>query len=165
MWRHLVCKPCSEFVLYTRYDDSDTKNANAFKKDHCGRSVANFVIGNQEINEFIGDNYNSAVDIGETNYVISVMANNTNVYVINSAWEMDLSGQVVTDSVGLNIFSGVGGQVYFLRWSSLVKRVNLLSVCLRDTVTIFVVWMFFFLLFFNFFSVVFCGLKGNQLIS
>ena len=107
---------------------------NVFKKDHCDRSVASFVIaiGRQEIYEFIGGNYSSAVYIGATNYVndISIMANNPNVYEFNIALEMDLSGQAVADSVGLNVFSGVGVQVDFLRWGSLVKMVNLLFTLL-----------------------------------
>ena len=92
--------------------------SNTFKKEPCGGSVASFAIGNQETYELI--DYNPALYIGETNYVndISVFANNANVRVINSALEMDLSGQLA-DSVGLNIFSGVGGQVDFLGWSSL----------------------------------------------
>ena len=147
--------------------------SNAFKKEYCGRSAASFVIVNQETYEFIGDN--PAIGIGETNY-----AGNINV-IAHSALEMDLSGQVVADSVGLNILSGIGEQGNFLRRSSSSENGKLIicfvallhhvsacihqSVCLRDTITIFVVWIFFFLLFSNFFSVIFCGLKGNQLIS
>ena len=58
--------------------------------------------------------------IGETNYAgnISVIANNSNACAVNSALEMNLSGQVVADSIGLNIFNGVGEQVDFLRWIS-----------------------------------------------
>ena len=41
-----------------------------------------------------------------------------NVCAINSAIEIDLTGQVVADSIGLNIFSGVGGQLDFTRGSS-----------------------------------------------
>ena len=67
---------------------------------------------------------------GETNYVndISVFANNAKVCVINKALEMNLSGQLA-DSVGLNVFSGVGAQVDFLGWSSLSETVNQLYVC------------------------------------
>ena len=92
---------------------------------------------------------------GETNYVndISVFANNAKVCVINKALEMNLSGQLA-DSVGLNVFSGVGAQGDFLGWSYYVKTVNQLFVffiviscisCIparcyaRDTIIIFVV--------------------------
>ena len=106
--------------------------SNACKKEHCGRSVASFVIGNQETYDFIDDN--PSVYIGETNYVndISVIANNPNVCAINSALEMDLSGQVVADSIGLNIFSGVGGQVDFLRGSSLSENGKPI-ICMTST--------------------------------
>ena len=54
---------------------------NTFKEEHCGRSRATFAIGNQETYEFIDDN--SAINIGETNYLnnINVIANNA--YVCN----------------------------------------------------------------------------------
>ena len=143
-------------------------------------SLASFLIDNQGICEFIGDNYNSAVYIGDTNYVndITVMANNPRVYEINSALEIDFSGQVVAESEGLNIFSCVGEQVDFLALEFISENGNLLFVlrlrytvyrivfqqfvCLRDT--IFVVQMFFSFVFPTF-SVVFCGLKGNELTS
>ena len=73
--------------------------SNASKKEHCGRSIASFIIGNEETYEFIGDNL--AVYIGQAHCVndVSVIANNPNVCEINRGLGIGLLGQVFADSV------------------------------------------------------------------
>ena len=121
--------------------------SNVFKKEHCDRSAESFVIGNQETYEFIDNN--PIIYIGKTNVNdISVIANNINVSAIDSALEMDLSRQVVVNSIRLTIFSGVGKHV-----------ICLVVVIYRVPVGRS------FLLFFNIFLCCFLWFEGNQLTS
>eukprot|EP01083_Nonionella_stella_P166087 554210_1 len=95
---------------------------NAMKAEHPGKTVASFVIGSEKVFDFINDN--PSVNMLETNYVndISVIGSNPNVVAINSALEVDITGQVVSDTLGLNVYSGVGGQIDFIRGASLSKN-------------------------------------------
>lgn len=63
------------------------------------------------------------VEMLESDYVnnTNVIAKNDKVTAINSAIEIDLTGQVCADSIGRNIYSGVGGQMDFIRGASLSK--------------------------------------------
>ena len=67
------------------------------------------MIGTDAVFDFIDDN--PSVNLLETNYVndIAVIGSNPNVVAINSALEIDITGQVVSDTIGLNVYSGVGG--------------------------------------------------------
>lgn len=95
---------------------------NSRKKEHPGKTVATFVIGTEKVFDFINDN--PSVNLLETNYVndISVIGSNPNVVAINSALEIDITGQVVADSIGLNIYSGVGGSMDFIRGAALSRN-------------------------------------------
>jgi acyl-CoA hydrolase len=90
-----------------------------FKKKHPGKIVSSFVIGSRKLYDFIDDN--PGVAMLESDYVnnTSVIAKHKNVVAINSAIEIDLSGQVCADSIGGKIYSGVGGQMDFVRGASL----------------------------------------------
>ena len=92
---------------------------NSQKKIHPGKFVAGFVTGTQKIYDFIDDNPQVAMlDIAYINNP-AIIARNPRVTAINSAVEIDLTGQVCADSVGHRIISGVGGQMDFIRGASL----------------------------------------------
>lgn len=92
---------------------------NLKKRIHPGKIVAGFVMGTQAIYDFIDDNPQVAMlDIGYVNNT-SVICRNPKVTAINSAIELDITGQVCADSIGTYQFSGVGGQMDFIRGASL----------------------------------------------
>lgn len=94
---------------------------NSQKAVHPGKTVSGFVIGSRALYDFIDDNPSVVqLDIGYVNDV-RVIARNPKVVAINSAVEIDLTGQVCADSVGTRIISGVGGQMDFIRGASLSK--------------------------------------------
>ena len=80
-----------------------------------GKMVASFLMGTQELYDFIDDNPMVAMmDVGYTNNVHMVRQNDK-VTAINSALAIDLTGQVCADSIGTKHYSGVGGQIDFIR--------------------------------------------------
>lgn len=92
-----------------------------FKKKHPGKIVSSFIIGTQKVYDFINDNTEVLLlDCSYTNNP-SIIASNPKVVAINSAIEIDLSGQVCSDSIGPRIYSGVGGQMDFIRGAALSK--------------------------------------------
>lgn len=92
---------------------------NRRKKIHAGRTVTGFVLGSARLYEFVDDNpLVSFLDIEYVNNP-AVIRKNKNVVSINSAIQVDLSGQVCADSMGSKIYSGVGGQVDFVTGSQL----------------------------------------------
>ena len=89
------------------------------KRSHPGKVVATFVIGTRRMYDFIDDNPQVAMlDVGYTNDT-AVIRRNPKVTAINSAIEVDLTGQVCADSIGTRQYSGVGGQMDFIRGASL----------------------------------------------
>jgi acyl-CoA hydrolase len=92
------------------------------KKTHPGKVVATFVMGSRRVYEFIHDNPQIAMlDVGYTNDT-AVIRRNPRVTAINSAIEVDLTGQVCADSIGARQYSGVGGQMDFIRGAALSER-------------------------------------------
>lgn len=89
------------------------------KRKHPGKIVSAFSIGTRRLYDFINDN--PMVAMLDAAYVndTSVIRKNDKVTAINSAVEIDLSGQVCADSIGHHIISGVGGQMDFIRGASL----------------------------------------------
>jgi acyl-CoA hydrolase len=88
---------------------------NSQKKLHPGKTVAGFVTGTKKVYDFVHDNPSVALlDIGYVNDPNNI-ARNPKAVSINSAVEIDLTGQVCADSVGCRIISGVGGQMDFMR--------------------------------------------------
>ena len=89
------------------------------KKKHTGKIVSAFAMGSRKLYDFIHDN--PMVAMLDVSYVndTSVIRKNDKMTAINSAVEIDLSGQVCSDSVGNRIISGVGGQMDFIRGASL----------------------------------------------
>lgn len=89
------------------------------KRTHPGKIVAGFVFGSRKLYDFINDNPSVAMlDIGYINDT-SVIRRNPKVVAINSAIEVDLTGQVCADSIGTYQYSGVGGQMDFIRGAAL----------------------------------------------
>ena len=92
---------------------------NARKKVHPGKTVSGFVVGSRALFDFIDDNPAVVqLDIGYVNNPM-VIARNPKVTAINSAVEVDLTGQVCADSIGPRVISGVGGQMDFIRGAAL----------------------------------------------
>lgn len=84
-----------------------------------GRTVASFVNGSPKLYEFVNDN--PSVELRDCGYVndTSVIRQQPKMTAINSAIEVDFTGQVVADSIGERVFSGVGGQMDFIRGATL----------------------------------------------
>lgn len=92
---------------------------NTFKKKHRGRIVTGFAVGTRKLYDFIDDNPQCAfLDIDYVNDA-KVISANPRAVSINSALEIDLTGQVCADSIGTYQYSGVGGQMDFMRGASL----------------------------------------------
>lgn len=92
---------------------------NIHKPIHPGKIVAGFVSGSQRLYDFVDDN--PAVMLRDIAFVndTSVIRKMPKMTAINSAIEIDLTGQVCADSIGTRHFSGVGGQMDFVRGASL----------------------------------------------
>lgn len=92
---------------------------NANKKVHRGKCVSGFLIGSKRLYDFV--NANPCVLQLEMDYVNhpNTIARNPKVVAINSAVEIDLTGQICADSIGHKIISGVGGQMDFMRGAAL----------------------------------------------
>lgn len=89
------------------------------KRVHPGKIVAGFVMGSRKLYDFIDDNpLVVMLDIAYVNDT-SVIRRNKRVTAINSAIEVDVTGQVCADSIGTRQYSGVGGQMDFIRGASL----------------------------------------------
>ena len=92
---------------------------NKYKTKHPNKSVTSFAIGTKKLYDYINDNPSFAfLDIDYVNnpYVIG---QNPKVIAINSAIEVDLTGQVCADSIGELQYSGIGGQMDFMRGAAL----------------------------------------------
>lgn len=90
-----------------------------YKKKHPRKIVSSFVIGTKKVYDFINDNTEVLLlDCSYTNNP-TVIATNPKVIAVNSAIEIDLSGQVCSDSIGARIYSGVGGQMDFIRGAAI----------------------------------------------
>jgi len=88
---------------------------------HPGKIVAGFLMGTQRLYDFVDDN--PMVELHPTEYVNDPfrIAQNDRMVAINSAIEVDLTGQVCADSIGSRFFSGAGGQVDFIYGASRSK--------------------------------------------
>lgn len=95
---------------------------NKKKQTHTGRTVLGAAFGSKILCDYINDN--PAVEIYPIDYVNNpyVISQNDNVVSVNSCIQVDLMGQVVSDTIGLSQFSAVGGQVDFVRGAALSKN-------------------------------------------
>jgi acyl-CoA hydrolase len=92
---------------------------NQYKKKYKGKTVSSFLLGSRKLYNFVDDN--PAIAVLRIDFVndTSVIRTNPKVTAINSAIEVDITGQVCSDSIGTYHFSGVGGQMDFMRGASL----------------------------------------------
>jgi 4-hydroxybutyrate CoA-transferase len=88
---------------------------NRLKHVHRGRIVTSFVNGSRRTYDFVHDNPLVEFHPCDRTNDTAIIAANPKVTAINSALEVDLSGQVVADSLGFRIYSGIGGQMDFIR--------------------------------------------------
>jgi acyl-CoA hydrolase len=98
--------------------ESNVINGN-FKGVGRGRALATFLIGSQRLYDFVSDN--PFIEMKESSYVNDTarIRKNPKMVAINSAIEVDVTGQVCADSIGARMYSGVGGQMDFIRGASL----------------------------------------------
>jgi acyl-CoA hydrolase len=94
---------------------------NKFKQVHPGRTVASFVNGTRKLFDFVHDNLAVEFHPCDRTNDTAVIRRNPRVVAINSAIQVDLSGQVVADSFGHRIYSGIGGQMDFIRGAALSR--------------------------------------------
>jgi acyl-CoA hydrolase len=92
---------------------------NKQKNVHRGRIAVSFVVGTQRVFDFVDDNPFVAFFPCDHTNDTAVIRRNDNMVAINSALEVDLSGQICADSMGYRIYSGIGGQMDFIRGAAL----------------------------------------------
>jgi len=94
---------------------------NEHKKVRPGKIVSSFILGTRKVYDFVDNNpYISCMDVAFVNDS-DVIRRNPKVVAINSAIEIDLTGQVCADSIGTYQYSGIGGQMDFMRGAALSK--------------------------------------------
>ena len=92
---------------------------NRRKRTQPGRLVTSFVVGSDRLYRFVDDNPLIEFHPCDRTNDTSIIRKNDKVVAINSAIEIDLSGQVVADSLGFRIYSGIGGQMDFIHGAAL----------------------------------------------
>ena len=92
---------------------------NKYKKIHPNKAVTGFALGTRRLYDYVNDN--PAFQFLDISYVNDphIIRRNNRMVAINSAIEIDITGQVVSDSIGTYQFSGVGGQMDFIRGAAL----------------------------------------------
>ena len=93
----------------------------ARKSLHPGKIIAGFILGTKNLYDWVDDN--PIIELHRTEYINDpfVIAQNERMVAINSAIEVDLTGQVCADSIGPKLYSGVGGQLDFIYGASRSK--------------------------------------------
>jgi 4-hydroxybutyrate CoA-transferase len=93
----------------------------ARKTIHQGKVVISFALGSEELYDYLDNN--PLIEAHPADYVNDpvVISKNEKMMAINSAVEVDLTGQVCSDSIGTRIYSGFGGQVDFIRGAAQSK--------------------------------------------
>ncbi len=96
----------------------DVINGN-YKKVSRGRAMATFLMGSKRLYDYVDDN--PFIEMREADFVndVNIIRKNKRMVAINSAIEVDVTGQVCADSIGTRMYSGVGGQMDFIRGASL----------------------------------------------
>ena len=92
-----------------------------YKAIDKGRALSTFLVGSKRLYDYVDDN--PFVEMRSCDYVndVSHIKLNPRMVAINSAIEVDITGQVCADSIGSRLYSGVGGQMDFIRGASLSK--------------------------------------------
>jgi acyl-CoA hydrolase len=98
--------------------ENDVINCN-YKGTLRGRVLATFLMGSKRLYDFVNDN--PFIEMKESSIVNDTarIRKNPKMVAINSAIEVDITGQVCADSIGCQMYSGVGGQMDFIRGASL----------------------------------------------
>ncbi|HEX7490282.1 MAG TPA: acetyl-CoA hydrolase/transferase C-terminal domain-containing protein [Candidatus Limnocylindrales bacterium] len=88
----------------------------------CGKIVTTFMMGTQRLYKFVDNN--PMVEMRQVDYTndTSIIRKHRRMTAINSAIEVDLTGQVCADSIGTRMYSGVGGQMDFMRGAALAEE-------------------------------------------
>lgn len=86
-----------------------------------GRVVTSFVVGTRRVFDFVDDNPQVSFHPSDWTNDTSIIRRNDGVVAVNSAIEIDLTGQVCADSIGHRVFSGIGGQMDFVRGAALSR--------------------------------------------
>jgi acyl-CoA hydrolase len=92
---------------------------NRYKNVHRGRTVTSFVSGSRMLFDFVHDNQLVEFHPCDRTNDTSLIRQNPRVVAVNAALEIDLTGQVCADSIGHRIYSGIGGQMDFIRGAAL----------------------------------------------
>ena len=112
---------------------------NRFKAIHPGRTVTSFVNGTQKLYDFVHDNPLVEFHPCDRTNDTSLIRKNDRMVAINSALQIDLTGQVCADSIGHRIYSGIGGQMDFMRGAAVSRDgkaiIALPSTAARGTVS------------------------------
>lgn len=97
---------------------NDVINGN-YKGISPGRALATFLMGSKRLFDYVDDN--PFIEMRAADFVndVGIIKQNPRMVAINSAIEIDVTGQVCADSIGMNLYSGVGGQMDFIRGASL----------------------------------------------
>jgi acyl-CoA hydrolase/ribosomal protein S18 acetylase RimI-like enzyme len=92
---------------------------NSQKTIHRGKTICSFTMGTRKLYDLVHDN--PSIEFYPSDYVNNprVIAQNDKMVAINSALQVDLTGQVVADSIGYEFYSGIGGQVDFIRGAAM----------------------------------------------
>jgi acyl-CoA hydrolase len=94
---------------------------NRFKAIHPGRTVTSFVSGSKKLFDFVDDNPLVEFHPCDRTNDTALIRKNDGVVAVNSALQIDLTGQVCADSIGHRIYSGIGGQMDFIRGAALSR--------------------------------------------
>jgi acyl-CoA hydrolase len=87
-----------------------------------GKIVGSFAAGSHELFEFMDDNPQIEMHPSEYTNNLVVISQHDNIVAINAALEVDLTGQVVADSIGQYLYSGIGGHADFIRGAALARN-------------------------------------------
>lgn len=92
------------------------------KEMDCGRVVCTFMLGSQRLYDWANDNPMIEMRSAEYTNDTAIIRRFKKMVAINSAIEIDLTGQVCADSIGPRLYSGVGGQMDFIRGAALAEQ-------------------------------------------
>ena len=108
---------------------------NEKKTLHPGKMIAGFLLGTRRLYDFVDNN--PVVELHPTEYVNDsyIIAQNDKMVAINSAIEVDLTGQICADSIGTRLYSGTGGQLDFIRGAARSKGGKPIIALPSSTVT------------------------------
>ena len=95
---------------------------NKYKTVHNGRITTSFISGSRRLFDFVNDNPTVEFHPCDRTNDTALIRQNERVVAINSALEIDLTGQICADSMGHQIFSGIGGQMDFIHGAALSKE-------------------------------------------